>query len=127
MRWYSPFDWIPGPETEEEMEELKRLRKEREKPNEESSTTSITGMKIAEDHLCNLLNERVFLVNQVRNQKANASWFKQPSRADDDDDDDDDDADDDNDDHDDDDDDEDDTLFGLVPITRLPALDTHYM
>lgn len=28
MRWYSPNDWIPGPETEEELEELKIVEME---------------------------------------------------------------------------------------------------
>ena len=42
MRWYSPFDWIPGPETEEELEELRRLQKNKEKENEELSS-SATG------------------------------------------------------------------------------------
>lgn len=74
MRWYSPFDWIPGPETEEEMEELRRLRKETDKQSEESSATILTGMKI-EDRLCNLLNERVFLANRVRNIFAPGSRY----------------------------------------------------
>ena len=38
MRWYSPFDWIPGPETEEEIEELRGLKRDKEKENKESST-----------------------------------------------------------------------------------------
>jgi len=46
VRWYSPFDWIPGPETEEEVEELRRLRKINDERSEESSATTITGMKI---------------------------------------------------------------------------------
>ena len=45
MRWYSPFDWIAGPETEEEMEELRRLRKETDKRSEDSSATMVTGIK----------------------------------------------------------------------------------
>ena len=28
MRWYSPNDWILGPETAEEIEEFKRIRQE---------------------------------------------------------------------------------------------------
>ena len=60
MRWYSPFDWIPGPETEEEMEELRRLRKKTDKQSEESSAAVVTGMEIA-DHLSSLLAERVFV------------------------------------------------------------------
>lgn len=42
MRWYSPFDWIPGPETEEEIEELKKqkMKSESEEVNEESSATA---------------------------------------------------------------------------------------
>ena len=60
MRWYSPFDWIPGPETEEEMEELRRLRKKSDKQSEESSAAVVTGMEI-EDHLSSLLAERVFV------------------------------------------------------------------
>ena len=40
VRWYSPFDWILGPETEEELEELKRLEKNKEKENEESSSSA---------------------------------------------------------------------------------------
>ena len=39
MRWYSPFDWIPGPETEEEIEELKKQKMKSEEVNEESSAT----------------------------------------------------------------------------------------
>ena len=46
MRWYSPFDWIPGPETEEEVEELRRLRQKNDERSEESSATIIAGMKI---------------------------------------------------------------------------------
>ena len=46
MRWYSPFDWIPGPETEEEMEELRRLRNEPDKRSEESSAAIVTGINI---------------------------------------------------------------------------------
>ena len=38
MRWYSPFDWIPGPETEEEIEELRVLKRDKDKENKESST-----------------------------------------------------------------------------------------
>lgn len=44
VRWYSPFDWIPGPETEEEMEELRRLRKDTDKRSEESSATIVTAV-----------------------------------------------------------------------------------
>ena len=62
MRWYSPFDWIPGPETEEEIEELKRLRGERDRRNEESTATAVTGRKI--EDLCNVLN-------LIRNNKVN--------------------------------------------------------
>lgn len=40
MRWYSPFDWIPGPETEEEIEELKKQKMKSEDVNEESSATA---------------------------------------------------------------------------------------
>lgn len=40
MRWYSPFDWIPGPETEEEIEELKKQKIKSEGVNEESSATA---------------------------------------------------------------------------------------
>lgn len=40
MRWYSPFDWIPGPETEEEIEELKKQKMKSEEVNEESSVTA---------------------------------------------------------------------------------------
>lgn len=39
VRWYSPFDWIPGPETEEEIEELKKQKMKSEEVNEESSAT----------------------------------------------------------------------------------------
>lgn len=40
MRWYSPFDWIPGPETEEEIEDLKKQKMKSEEVNEESSATT---------------------------------------------------------------------------------------
>lgn len=40
VRWYSPFDWIPGPETEEEIEELKKQKMKSEDVNEESSATA---------------------------------------------------------------------------------------
>ena len=46
MRWYSPFDWIPGPETEEEVEELRRLRQKNDERSEESSATIIAVMNI---------------------------------------------------------------------------------
>ena len=48
VRWYSPFDWIPGPETEEEMEELRRLNMNKGKESEESSA-SATGMETNTD------------------------------------------------------------------------------
>ncbi|XP_074627593.1 rab3 GTPase-activating protein catalytic subunit-like isoform X2 [Acropora palmata] len=38
VRWYSPFDWILGPETQEEIEELERLKNNAEKASEEPST-----------------------------------------------------------------------------------------
>ena len=40
MRWYSPFDWILGPETEEEIEELEKLKNSKEK---ESSSAAAGG------------------------------------------------------------------------------------
>ena len=48
MRWYSPFDWILGPETQEEIEELQRLKNNAEKASEEPST-SVTGMKLSDN------------------------------------------------------------------------------
>ena len=45
MRWYSPFDWILGPETQEEIEELERLKNNAEKGSEEPSRP-VEGMKV---------------------------------------------------------------------------------
>ena len=45
MRWYSPFDWILGPETQEEIEELEKLKNNAEKASEEPSTP-VAGMKL---------------------------------------------------------------------------------
>lgn len=68
MRWYSPFDWIPGPETEEEVEELRRLRQKNDERSEESSATIIAGMNIVHGsrlHFFTNVNEDLKVLNSL--------------------------------------------------------------
>lgn len=71
VRWYSPFDWIPGPETEEEIKELRRLKRRSDKGNEESNSTAVTGRKV-DDCLCAQPYQPVRFVTN----RQNAHCFK---------------------------------------------------
>ena len=50
MRWYSPFDWILGPETEEEIEELRKQKNNDIKDSKEPGTP-VPGLKLLD--ICN--------------------------------------------------------------------------
>ncbi|XP_057303709.1 rab3 GTPase-activating protein catalytic subunit-like isoform X2 [Hydractinia symbiolongicarpus] len=59
VRWYSPNDWLPGMETDEEKQELKRIIQERKKENKDQKKCSSDGWEFELDDDMDILAENL--------------------------------------------------------------------